>query len=191
MILNVENQSSKDLNLTITAKYLDANGKTLKAENRKVEGFPANYRNYVVLQPGIKFDKFSFEVKATAYNGETYAQYLSMSPNPLEVYAAGNDFDVTEGRDKIRASVNAKILFYYSSKTYIDITSDLVLFDTTGEIFLIHKYNATFGALSESAEYLWHTYDDVFIDDFRLPSNVNTNSKVILALKTVKQSDYY
>jgi len=185
MILNVENQSSKDLNVTIKARYLDASGKTLYAENRMIEGFPANYQNYVVLQPGIKFDKFTYDVETETYTDETFVQHLSMKL--LDVYANGNLLDIGDNKNRIRASVFMDTMFYYNSKTVIDITSDIVLFDTAGNIFLIHKYNARFGKFKESSELLMHEYD-ISIDDFNLPNNVNKNSPIILAIKTVKKT---
>ena len=188
MILNVENQTSKHLNVTISAKYLDASGKTLYAENRMIEGFPANYQNYVVLQPGIKFDKFTYEVKTSAYNGETYAQYFSIAPNPFKVYAAGNTEDMFNQRDNIRACVFTEFVLYFNGSARTGITSDIVLFDTSGNIYLIYEYNGSFDP-SEKVNELRRskTFDDKLIQNFSLPNNVNTNSQIILAVKTAVQ----
>ncbi len=188
MILNVENQSNKNLTLTITAKYQDASGKTIRTGTRTIEGFPANYRNYVVLQPGIKFDKFSFEVKATAYNGETYAQYFSIASNPFKVYAAGNTEDMFNQRDNIRACVFTEFVLYFNGSARTGITSDIVLFDTSGNIYLIYEYNGSFDP-SEKVNELRRskTFDDILIQNFKLPNNVNENSQIILAIKTATQ----
>ena len=105
----------------------------------------------------------------------------------LDVYAKGNLLDIGDNKNRIRASVFMDTMFYYNSKTVIDITSDIVLFDTAGNIFLIHKYNARFGKFKESSELLMHEYD-ISIDDFNLPNNVNKNSPIILAIKTVKKT---
>ena len=185
MILNVENQTSKNLNVTFKATFYDASGKAIMKQNRMIEGFPANYRNYVVFEPGLKFDKFTYDVATETYTDETFVQHLSMKL--LDVYAKGNLLDIGDNKNRIRASVFMDTMFYYNSKTVIDITSDIVLFDTAGNIFLIHKYNARFGKFKESSELLMHEYD-ISIDDFNLPNNVNKNSPIILAIKTVKKT---
>ena len=185
MILNVENQTSKNLNVTFKATFYDASGKAIMKQNRMIEGFPANYRNYVVFEPGLKFDKFTYDVETETYTDETFVQHLSMKL--LDVYANGNLLDIGDNKNRIRASVFMDTMFYYNSKTVIDITSDIVLFDTAGNIFLIHKYNARFGKFKESSELLMHEYD-ISIDDFNLPNNVNKNSPIILAIKTVKKT---
>ena len=136
MILNVENQSNKNLNLTISAKYLDASGKTLYAENRMIEGFPANYRNYVVFEPGLKFDKFTYEVKTSSYSGPAYMQYLTtgsivkMAPTP-------SFLDYMKENPRTELEVDFSIKTSYQSELYY--IADFVLFDKYGEIYWIEN----------------------------------------------------
>jgi len=191
MILNVENQSNKNLNLTISAKYLDASGKILYAENRMIEGFPANYQNYVVLQPGIKFDKFTYEVKTSSYSGETYMQCFSIDEDYLKVYAGGNPFDVGSNATHKRASVFIDTVVYHNATINLKINADFVLFDSTGEIYLIRQYIGTFYSNAKKDEMtLLYTYDNISFDDYKLPDTVANNPKLVMAMESVTKSPY-
>jgi hypothetical protein len=127
-------------------------------------------------------------VKATAYGGETYAQNFSLAPNPLKVYAAGNREDVFEQRNNIRACVFTDIVLYFNGSVKTKITSDIVLFDTAGDIYLIYEYNGSFDPSDKVNELTRSkTFDDILIQNFKLPNNVNENSQIILAIKTATQ----
>ncbi len=175
MILNVENQSNKNLTLTITAKYLDASGKTIKTGTRTIEGFPANYRNYVILQPGIKFDKFSFEVKATAYSGEALMKYISYVPTtvaklvPLEMKPEPDYGIYPKGEE--RARIEFKCIFTNSYGYDLKATRDLVFFDNKGEIYYIATYGTNARA-SEGHYYIGKNYYDTLYSDFSFPNNL-------------------
>ena len=176
MILNVENQSSKNLTLTITAKYQDANGKTLKSETRKIEGFPANYRNYVVLQPGIKFDKFTFDVKATTFSGEALMKYISYVPTTtasLIKWASrpGPEYGTYPPGQEI-ATIDFYVTFTNSYGSELKATRDLVFFDNKGQIYYITQYG-TGAEVPSSRHHIFCSYYDILYTDFKFPSNLN------------------
>ncbi len=176
MILNVENQSSKNLTLTITAKYQDASGKTIRTGTRTIEGFPANYRNYVILQPGIKFDKFSFEVKATAFSGEALMKYISYVPTttasliPLASRPGPEYGTYPPGQE--RATIDFDVTFTNSYGSELKATRDLVFFDNTGKIFYITQYG-TGAEVPSSRHHIFCSYYDILYTDFKFPSNLN------------------
>jgi len=186
MILNVENQTNKDLNVTISAKYLDASGKIVYAENRKIEGFPANYRHYIVLQPGIKFDKFSYEVTTSSYSGPAYLQHVK----------CGNDVDIKlqpsiqdSHKDGIEPRAELDVKFYLKSlysKQTLYYKADFVLFDKNGEIFWIenyhggHKlgYDPSDDATMKTRICTLH----VLYKDFTMPSNLKDGCTGLIAI---------
>jgi len=185
MILNVENQSDKNINLTINAKYLDASDKTLYAENRMIEGFPANYQNYVVLQPGIKFDKFTYEVNASTYNGEAFMKYIIKEPSVI-VKAIPCSFD--QMKDTVRAEV--QITYSLDTKYELDLFyfADFVLFDNKGEIYHIkNNHPSIINNNLRGQKLVSIIYDDILYKDFVMPDNLKGNCSGIVALKEVTQ----
>ena len=188
MILNVENQSNKNLTLTITAKYQDGNGKTLKSETRKIEGFPANYRNYVILNPGIKFDKFTFEVKATAYSGEALMKYFTCGNN-VEVIAQPSIHDSNQGKDP-RAELMVTYHVMSSYPGYLYYSAHFVLFDKNGDIFWLYTGPSSY----KKGEYQvvdsgnrpeFITYDNIMYKDYVMPDVLNGTCTGIVALVNV------
>ena len=183
MILNVENQSNKNLTLTITAKYLDGSGKTLKAETRKIEGFPANYRNYVVLQPGIKFDKFSFEVKTSAYNGETLMKYITTGTDVVVWAQSDPSLEFPNMRTEL-------LIDYEINSSYpleLHYIAHFVLFDKDGEIFWIEggQYSHIITEnLNGGYKTRLLTYDIPY-KDFMMPDNLKSSCSGIVAIKGV------
>jgi len=141
MILNVENQTSKDLDITISAKYLDASGKIIYAENRMIEGFPANYQNYVVLQPGIKFDKFTYEVKTSSYSGEAYMKYIKTGSKAINVRVEPSIKDTNKGVQNPRTDIWAKfsVVTTYSSDLYYE--ANFALLDNKGMLIALNSFN--------------------------------------------------
>ena len=185
MILNVENQTSKDLNVTISAKYLDASGKLVYAENRMIEGFPANYQNYVVLQPGIKFDKFTYEVKTSKYNGEVFMKYIIKEPSVI-VKAIPCSFD--QMKDTVRAEV--QVTYSLDTKYELDLFyfADFVLFDNKGEIYHIkNNHPSIINNNLRGQKLVSIIYDDILYKDFVMPDNLKGNCSGIVALKEVTQ----
>ncbi len=195
MILNVENQSNKNLTLTITAKYQDASGKTLKTESRKIEGFPANYRNYVIFNPGIKFDKFTFEVKTSSFSGEALMKYINCSNN-VEVKAQPSIIDVNLRKENPRAEleITYSIMHTYSDKLCYKV--NFVLFDKNGDIFWVDHGNSGFlkskypeGHDGRISRYI--TYDNIMYKDYVMPDVLKGTCTGIVAILGVADDVKY
>ena len=181
MILNIENQTDKDLTLTVSAKYLNSNGNVIKTETRKVEGFPANYRNYVVFQPGIKFDKFTYEVKTESFNGTANAKYLTWnSTTTAELWACplkagGGEYPHGEER----ASVCFAVRHYYSYNVPLFVKYDEVFFDKNGEIYYIGWIGTNLHeACEKQRPCIFH---NILYKDFTFPEVLEGELKVIMA----------
>jgi len=189
MILNVENQSDKNLNLTITAKYLDASGKTLKAENRNIEGFPANYRNYVIFNPGIKFDKFTFEVKASTHTGPAYMQYFTTG-NSVEIIARPSIHDSNQGVENPRAELKATFRVMSSYQGHLHYGAHFVLFDKNGDIFYVYTGRSGFiigeyPEVDDGNRPHIITYDNIMYKDYVMPEELKGECTGLVAITGV------
>jgi len=193
MILNVENQSNKNLNLTISAKYLDASGKIIYAENRKIEGFPANYQNYVVLQPGIKFDKFTYEVKTSSYSGETLMKYITTG---TDVKVVAQPAVMDQMKDTKRAELKITISISSSRAEDLYYKADFVLIDNKGQIAwilkpLLYCHITSDPTLCDGKEDIVYTLDGILYEDYVLPDSLKNNCIGIIGIKGVSgEFDY-
>ena len=187
MILNVENQTNKHLNVTIKADFFDANGKMIMRQNRNVEGFPANYRNYVVLQPGIKFDKCTYEVTTSSYSGTAYMQYLNsgskvtIKPGPavMEQY-----------NQKPSAELQVGFPIESSSQINLFYSADFVLFDKYGEIYWIENQNYFHIIPSDSLDYKIRclTFKNIPYSDYVMAENLKGTCTGLVGFLTVRTS---
>jgi len=73
-ILHVENKSKTNYTITITGTFKDESGNVLKKESKTFNGFPAEWSNYFLFQPGIKYESVSWDIKGNKFSGETFAQ---------------------------------------------------------------------------------------------------------------------
>ena len=83
VLISVDNQTDKNYSVTITGKYLDAEGKTLRTETQTFDQYSAGYSNYFLFKPNMKFDKFTYEIKTTETDGPFYAKHVSIRFNRL------------------------------------------------------------------------------------------------------------
>ncbi|MBQ4116427.1 MAG: S-layer homology domain-containing protein, partial [Clostridia bacterium] len=147
MIMNIENQTDKNITLTITAEFKDSKGNVLKTETRKVEGFPANYRNYVVFQPGIKFDKFTYEIKTSSFSGTTYAKCLAFDTETTAKLVAciskPGEGEYPKGQERAGISFRVRSANTYNTTLYVGW--DEIFFDNKGNIYYIGEFG---GAIS-------------------------------------------
>ncbi|MBQ8524690.1 MAG: S-layer homology domain-containing protein [Clostridia bacterium] len=184
MILNVENQTSKHLNITIKAKFHDANGKLITAKNHYVEGFPANYRNYVVFNPGIKFETFTYEVETSNYKGPAYLQYFTCGTT-AEVTVQEDVHDLNQGRVP-RAQLNMSFRVLSSFSGYMYYSAQFVLFDKNGEIFWIDTGDngfkiGTYPYKSTGYRSRYITYD-VKYTDFIMPEVLKDGCTAVVGI---------
>ena len=185
LILNVENQTSKHLNVTIKAKFLDANGKLILPQNRYIEGFPANYRNYVIFNPGVKFDKFTYEVETSTHTGSAYMQYFTTS-NSVKIVAQPSIIDSNVGRDpRAELMVTYRVMSSYNGTLYY--SANFVLFDKNGDIFWVDTADNGFsiGLYPEKDDGdrpRFNTYDNIMYKDYIMPEVLKGTCTGIVAI---------
>ena len=204
-ILQVENKSEKAYTVKITAKFKDAGGNVIKTDSKTFEGFPEGWSNYFVFEPGVKYNSVSWGMEMKEYNGETYAQYMHRADNVVinlfEMLSDGKGNMYPIQPDKIPGleyylSVNANADgFYHTYNGQLSFTTDVVFFDSNGEIYKI----ATLGKANlESIDTLGRKCSlstPLFItdilwvnkDQYSLPSEL-TNMTVISGFKSVAKT---
>ncbi|MBQ4116428.1 MAG: S-layer homology domain-containing protein [Clostridia bacterium] len=192
MILNVENQTETDINLTITAKFKDSKGNVLKTQTQTYEGFSGNSRNYFLFQPGIKFDSFSFETKATKFSGISYLKYIKYGTN-VDAYPVpavddwnGDGKGYPPGEE--RGAVEWKYTMYNSYQQDLNILAHWVLFDKNGEIFTINSPRGSMVTGSGRITYRTRMYQyfDIFYKDFVFPEELNGKCTGIIAITEIR-----
>ena len=173
--------------MRIRAEYKNSSGKVLKTETRKVEGFPANYRNYVVLQPGIKFDKFTYEIKTSSFKGTAYAKYLVFDTDTTAKLVARaskpDEGTYPVGQERAGISFIVRTANTYSAELYVGW--DDVFFDNKGEIFYIGEFGGSISNQYISYKGRECVFHDILFKDYSFPSELKGNLKVIRAINKV------
>ena len=147
-ILQVENKSQQAYTITITGKFKDANGNIVKTESKTFEGFPAEWSNYFVFQPGIKYNSVSWDMKADVFNGETFAQYIYPGNSVYAEIGFGNtdgsgEFVYPDAQHPPHTLKQVVTIFISASPTYntyhtaLAYSNDMVLFGTDNKILFI------------------------------------------------------
>ena len=187
MIMNIENQTDKNITLTITAEFKDSKGNVLKTETRKVEGFPANYRNYVVFQPGIKFDKFTYEIKTSSFSGTTYAKYLAFDTETtaklIACISKPDEGEYPKGQERAGISFRVRSANTYNATLYVDW--DEIFFDNKGNIYYIGEFGGAISNQFVSYKDRQCVFHDILFKDFSFPSELEGNLKVIRGINKV------
>ncbi|MBQ8523499.1 MAG: S-layer homology domain-containing protein [Clostridia bacterium] len=185
-ILNIENQTAKDLTLTITAKYLDSDGDVLESETRVIKGFPANFRNYVVFYPDMKYDKLTYNVELAEYKDEAYMKYIAYGSN-VQVISEAHYVDILYGNETVNTTVvtNYKMANTHKSEDLL-VCADWVVFDKNGEIFWIenyHGWHSFFANTTQKKSRIW--LRSVPWDDYKTPDSIKGECTGIIAFRDV------
>lgn len=185
-ILNIANQTKYDLTLTVKVKYLDSKGKCLSSEERIVEGFPANYRNYVVFEPNMKYAKLTYELKSERYNKEAYMKYMAFGSN-VQVTPEAQLLDILLCNDPILTTV---ITSYNMTNSHpskdLTVYADWVVFDKYGEILWIENYHGAHSFrrnTTRKKDRIWVI--DTLWDDYKTPERIKGKCTGIVAFRSV------
>ena len=198
-ILQVENKSQQAYTITITGKFKDANGNTVKTESKTFEGFPAGWSNHFVFQPGVKYSSVTWGMEMNEFTEETFAQYYHFGNNakcnvsPWYSDGKGNISVWPESSNyKLYSVVTANIFqIYHSYSGLLEYTAINVIFDSNGKIFLFSDLE-TKGNQAKSTEgstniplyatnYVWEDRDM-----YTLPDNL-LNVSAIISVISVRE----
>ncbi len=183
MILNVENQTTTDITVTFTGKFMDSNGNVIKTQTKIVRGFPANYRNYVIFEPGVKFDKFAVETKITKYDAEAFMKYVVMDSEVSYTARKMTSSDLLGLHEKYPAG-QERLGFYISfsfdntsdvkrnEKVDLSVPCDMAFIGSDGVLYSIIHYTGVFHT-SDTSSYKNQcpVANHILYKDWKQPAN--------------------
>ncbi len=183
MILNVENQTSTDIDVYFFGKFMDSSGKELKTVISRVNGLPANYQNYVIMEPGIKFDKFSVEVEAKKYKETAYMKYIAFDSELEEVnimeMSNSNMFGTGTSYEKGKERLGFYVTFsYFNSserdagiETEIYMPCDMAFIDNQGNLLAIIHYKGVIESGNVGYKSQLPIAEHILYDNWKKPAN--------------------
>lgn len=126
ILFDVTNETDKNYNLTVHAKYFDAEGKRLDETWEVYSDFAAGHQQYILLDPGKKFAecKYDFQLKETerdCWQKEITAKVDSINHGP-------------HSRDTLYANIRIK----NDSEKNANVQFQAILvFDFEGNIYIV------------------------------------------------------
>ena len=202
-ILQVENKSQQAYTITITGKFKDSSGNVIKKESKTFNGFPSGWKNYFVFRPGVKYSTVTWEMNFELFNDKTYAEYFHAGTKVDTFVNAG----LSDGNGRYIIPTSAEEVYKYKHyvtvygkftpvfSTYhspINYTSDLVVFDSKGEILCIETGGSSNFSSPENipngqdcvifvSNVLWEN-----ASNYKIPDNLK-NLTGIMAVKSVTE----
>ena len=148
MIINVQNTSDKAYNIEISASFKTASGSVVAAETKKFEGFAANWSNYFLFTPEVRFDVFEFDINAVEYSGQAIANHIHVE-DTFKILVMRQDkqgfiidrVPITEATQKHldEGSIRTDLTAYVTLGKSVNFWVSGVLFSPDGEIMAIRE----------------------------------------------------
>ena len=85
-ILDVTNNTNKDLAVTITCTYLDGEGKELGSDTQSFGQYSAGYQNYHLFNPGFAFERVSYQLEVEEPTEPMYAKNITFVVHSISEY---------------------------------------------------------------------------------------------------------
>ena len=153
LILNVTNETDTNYTATLTITYADESGKIIKTEKQTFKQFAAGYQKYFLFEPIKSYTSYTCELSLTEYTGEINIDKISCEFANLEE----RDFwiDTLQMQDDYTKypSILARFPVKLLPHPELIISRIVIIFDNTGEIYLIRKLgNYTLAAATGSIE---------------------------------------
>lgn len=132
VILDVKNNTDKDLVLTIDGSYLDKDGNVLQTETKTFAQFYAGYQNYFLFDPKINFDSFTYTVTSEITGEDCFIKNVV-------VYIS----EPTEGRDSVDGTFRPALVGGIGASNgnpfTISLDAKIILFNEQGDIVCIKR----------------------------------------------------
>lgn len=202
-ILSVENQTDEAYTIRINGYFLDEDGNKITALSKTFEGFAAEYQDYFVFQPGVKYDSFSCELTAENFDGETLANYII----PGTKWTAELGWDLSDGTRTNNEDFDVNKAYEYEryvivmatctglKYTYsgtLDVFFDRVLFDNNGDIYMIDTFcKRLSGGADLPQKFLFFT-DTLWKDKnkYVLPEELQGERGAIISVTSIKEASH-
>lgn len=132
MVLNIENKTNKNFNITIKGQYLDKAGKLLKEDAVTFEGFAAGWNNNFFFVPEIAFDRFTYTLQVEEYDGDCLAQLFT----PFCTLGEVTDDIGTVAEPKLVSGIAVRYGFDYEQiPQKLTVYVRMLVINNQGEVF--------------------------------------------------------
>ena len=143
-ILYVKNNTENEYSLTVSVSFFDTDGKEAAGDMTKTRTVFAGLETCYIFRPMAKF--FRFEYKLSAEKKESLSNGGFSIPSHVTVELIPNPVDLYEKREIIRATVSYSLKIQNDFPEAKWLSGNFVLFDNTGEIYAIQKFNKSVAA---------------------------------------------
>lgn len=145
VLLDITNETEKNLSITITMTYFDEAGDELKTEERFFEQFAAGYQNYFLFNPDMVFYTYSYTVNASVFDGEVIINKYEFKFVGLEETRSLANYDenmnmLPNPENKYYPTLEARVTFSSTHTVKMYVGVDMLLFNEQDELVAICKF---------------------------------------------------
>ena len=183
LLLNVENQTDKDYNVTAVVHYFDAEGNEIKSQKQTFTGWVSGYQNYFLFQPNIEFYSYTYTVDLKECLSQCYAKDitatfvgLSESLSVVDELALKKDF--TE-----YAHIFARFKLESKNTDILKVSGQWIVFDKNGDIYSIDGYKGSILGENYTAQALYY---ELTTEKLVWPEKLTKDVKAIFVVTSVK-----
>jgi len=143
LLFDITNETDTNYTIIVTATYFDKNGKAVDLDKKKIDQFAAGYQRYVLFDTKKAFESYTFQISVTEYTGEIY-HLDTFSHGILEPFEKMDtiwELVVEENDFSDYPTIMTQLVTKEQphSETLVIKSRWILLFDQTGEIFLVVK----------------------------------------------------
>ena len=157
LILTVTNETETDYKAALKVTFLDENGETVKTQSKTFTQSIAGYTNYFVFQPGKDYSSYTCDLSLTEIGEEEdiLVDKLTLTyEGTRERILPDNALVLFQGIMKEIPQLKGRTSITWSEQVPLyDVHYLFVLFDNTGDVYLICPFGARTNKLDRVSDY--------------------------------------
>lgn len=196
IVLEVENQSDADFDVTVAASFLDDSGATVQQDVRSFDGFAAGWRNCFFFRAEAPFTEFTYQLTAEPAEYPAVASELTLTWRLSRGYAISPEEERrlelemrSSGQDGLQTvpAIFLDLLYRNRASYAIGFAGEYLVVDPDGEVFAVNSFacEAEAGAqdgVQQSAIYYWEDGDAGAATESAYPEELRGNVTVYVSL---------
>ena len=132
ILFDITNETDKNYNLTVHAKYFDAEGKRLDETWEVYSDFASGHQQYILLDPMKKIAECEYDFQVKETESDCWRSKVTVEPSSMHI---------SQSNSNAPAYLNIGInLDNQSDRTVYVKFKCILVFDSAGEIYLITNY---------------------------------------------------
>ena len=140
LLLNVENQTEKNYDVTAVVHYFDAEGNEIKSQKQTFDGWASGYQNYFLFQPSIIFETFTYDLELEEIEEEEcYSKYIAATFAGLKEKKAYVTELIQQDDYTKWSIINADFKWENKSINSLNISVTYIVIDANKNIYHISK----------------------------------------------------